>query len=285
MSNQISESQTIEAKLTTLNSNLTLDDTSNDGIIGYTGNADATISSDFANLSAANNNINNNNNNNVNLADLKVCEPKNYEENNFDNCRCEATGITGEQAKAIFSAAVFALSFCVIISPYVIKYLTSNFSKKKRRNKHENNTTNSSHNNDLAMNPSINNSIEESSTEHEDEMPTWLCFLNAFGAGCFLSVSLLEFMPIVIDRTPTDINFPLGLFSVGVGFLILAMMEHLDLDGICNFCKRSVCGNKKKGKQGNCENDEGQVKPLNENGMEIVENLLVWEGCSFDLGV
>merc|ERR1712004_391453 len=45
-----------------------------------------------------------------------------------------------------------------------------------------------------------------------------------------------EFVPIVLDKTPEFeldsgevIEFPLGLFFIGIGFLILALMEHLDM--------------------------------------------------------
>ena len=74
-------------------------------------------------------------------------------------------------------------------------------------------------------------------------------------------------MPIVMDRTP-DIGFPLGLFSVGLGFLVLALLEHVDFHGICKFCK-SIGGQDK----GN-----GQVvQPLKGTGGEGDTEALVGE--------
>ena len=99
----------------------------------------------------------------------------------------------------------------MLLSPYLLRKIASKFS---------NSTTSQDIDN---QNPS----------EHAPpETPLWLCFLNSFGGGCFLSVSLLEFVPIVLEKTPKFkleseevIEFPLGLFCIGIGFLILALRD------------------------------------------------------------
>ena len=202
-------------------------------------------------------------NKNPQICQLPQCSESQIASRTFQNNTCTCAqpdqAINGEQAKLIFGCCVFLLSFVVIITPYILREIHSWFKRKGREKRAS-----------LQLQTvEMDINVSQNSEGHDDEMPEWLCYLNAFGAGCFLSVSLLEFMPIVIDRTPEDLGFPLGLFSVGVGFLILALMEHLDIHGICKFVKR-CCGKHNEGKNGNHSGSSNsqQNMPLKAESME-----------------
>jgi zinc transporter ZupT len=137
------------------------------------------------------------------------------------NCQCEGdaelSNFNAEQAKVIFSCSVAGICLSMILFPYLLRHISRSIKKKKR-----------------SSGPEADDGGAPSG-DHDD-MPAWLCYLNAFGAGCFLSVSLLEFIPIVISRTPDSVDFPLGIFSIGLGFLIMSFMEHINWNALCGIC-------------------------------------------------
>ena len=121
-------------------------------------------------------------NSNLNLNNtIKLkCTPEQIETQTWRNeetgeficfCSDEVSSINGEQAKAIFSFSILMLSFCVIMCPYVLRYVSQTFSKKKRSGQKRSSREDSSE--EVGKGASNDTTMESS---HDDEMPTWLFF-------------------------------------------------------------------------------------------------------------